>query len=78
MMNWNAEVDVLVIGGGGGGLVAAITAAQAGLDVAVELIHNHEYGIPVPDYVDENVSSKVVRIIQGYTGVVNRMVWRKY
>ena len=54
------------------------TALLQAVDVAVELIHNHEYGIPVPDYVDENVSSKVVRIIQGYTGVVNRMVWRKY
>ena len=37
-----------------------------------------DYGIPVPDYRDENVSSKVVKIIQSYTGVVNRMVWRKY
>ena len=35
-------------------------------------------GIPVPDYVDENVSDKVVKIIQSYTGVVNKMVWRKY
>ena len=47
------------------------------VDVAVELIKNHEPGIPVPDYVDENVSTKVVRIIQSYTGVVNKMVWRK-
>ena len=36
-----------------------------------------EFGIPVPDYVDENVSTKVVKIIQSYTGVVNKMVWRK-
>ncbi len=35
-------------------------------------------GIPVPDYVDENVSTKVARIIQSYVGVVNKMVWRKY
>ena len=35
------------------------------------------YGIPVPDYIEENVSSKVVKIIQSYTGVVNKMVWRK-
>ena len=48
------------------------------VDVAVELIKNHEPGIPVPDYVDENVSTKVVRIIQSYVGVVNKMVWRKY
>ena len=47
------------------------------VDVAVELIQNHEPGIPVPDYVDENVSTKVVRIIQSYVGVVNKMVWRK-
>ena len=47
------------------------------VDVAVELIINHEPGIPVPDYVDENVSTKVVRIIQSYVGVVNKMVWRK-
>lgn len=37
-----------------------------------------DLGIPVPDYVDENVSDKVVKIIQSYTGVVNKMVWRKY
>ena len=47
------------------------------VDVAVELIRNGEPGIPVPDYVDENVSTKVVRIIQSYVGVVNKMVWRK-
>lgn len=39
--------------------------------------HNGEDGLPVPDYVDENVSAKVVKIIQSYTGVVNKMVWRK-
>ena len=47
------------------------------VDVAVELIRNGHPGIPVPDYVDENVSTKVVRIIQSYTGVVDKMVWRK-
>ncbi len=47
------------------------------VDVAVELIKNNEPGIPVPDYTDENVSTKVVRIIQSYVGVVNKMVWRK-
>ena len=47
------------------------------VDVAVELIKNGNPGIPVPDYVDENVSTKVVRIIQSYVGVVNKMVWRK-
>ena len=48
------------------------------VDVAVELISDGNHGIPVPDYVDENVSTKVVRIIQSYVGVVNKMVWRKY
>ena len=47
------------------------------VDIAVELIKDGHHGIPVPDYVDENVSTKVVRIIQSYTGVVNKMVWRK-
>ena len=48
------------------------------VDIAVELIKDNCPGIPVPDYVDENVSTKVVRIIQSYVGVVNKMVWRKY
>ena len=48
------------------------------VDVAVELIRDGHPGIPVPDYVDENVSTKVVRIIQSYVGVVNKMVWRKF
>ena len=48
------------------------------VDTAVEMNKNGDYGIPVPDYVEENVSTKVVKIIQGYTGVVNKMVWRKY
>lgn len=47
------------------------------VDIAVELIKDGHHGIPVPDYVDENVSTKVVRIIQSYVGVVNKMVWRK-
>lgn len=44
---------------------------------AVELNENGQHGIPVPDYLDENVSTKVVKIIQSYTGIVDRMVWRK-
>ena len=44
---------------------------------AVEMNDNGDYGIPVPDYIEENVSTKVVKIIQSYTGVVNKMVWRK-
>lgn len=47
------------------------------VDVAVEMNKNRDLGIPVPDYMDENVSDKVVKIIQSYTGVVNKMVWRK-
>lgn len=46
-------------------------------DLAVKMNKNGDYGIPVPDYVEENVSTKVVKIIQSYTGVVNKMVWRK-
>lgn len=45
---------------------------------AVEMNDNADYGIPVPNYVEENVSTKVVKIIQSYTGVVNKMVWRKF
>ena len=48
------------------------------LDTAVSMTENGDDGIPVPDYVEENVSTKVVKIIQSYTGVVNKMVWRKY
>ena len=48
------------------------------VDVAVEMNKNGDLGTPVPDYTDENVSDKVVKIIQSYTGVVNKMVWRKY
>lgn len=47
------------------------------VDTAVEMNRNGDYGIPVPDYTDLNVSTKVVKIIQSYTGVVNKMVWRK-
>ena len=55
---------------------------QGGLEQAVEtavaMTENGDHGIPVPVYVEENVSTKVVKIIQSYTGVVNKMVWRKY
>ena len=47
------------------------------VDTAVDMNNNGDYGIPVPVYVEENVSTKVVKIIQSYTGVVNKMVWRK-
>ena len=48
------------------------------VETAVEMNQNGDFGIPVPDYVEENVSTKVVKIIQSYTGVVNKMVWRKF
>ncbi|MBO5944131.1 MAG: UDP-N-acetylglucosamine 2-epimerase (non-hydrolyzing) [Clostridia bacterium] len=48
------------------------------VDTAVEMNKNDDLGIPVPDYVDEIVSNKVVKLIQSYTGVVDKMVWRKF
>lgn len=61
-------------------IIAGITTKQMlqAVDTAVEMNKNGDYGIPVPDYIEENVSSKVVKIIQSYTGIVNKMVWRKY
>ena len=47
------------------------------VDLAVEMINNSDNGVPVPDYLDENVSNKVVKAIQSYVGIVNKMVWRK-
>jgi len=55
----------------GDSLLQAVTTA-------VDMNENGDYGIPVPDYIEENVSTKVVKIIQSYTGAVDRMVWRKY
>ncbi|MDD2268132.1 MAG: UDP-N-acetyl glucosamine 2-epimerase, partial [Eubacteriales bacterium] len=61
-------------------ILAGITIEQVlqAVDIAVEMNRNGDYGIPVPDYTEENVSTKVVKIIQSYTGIVDRMVWRKY
>ncbi len=60
-------------------ILAGITKKQVlqAVDVAVEMNLNGDLGVPVPDYTDENVSAKVVKIIQSYTGIVNKMVWRK-
>lgn len=60
-------------------ILAGITTEQVlqAVDVAVEMNKNGDLGIPVPNYTDENVSVKVVKLIQSYTGVVNKMVWRK-
>lgn len=61
-------------------VLAGITTEQVlqAVDTAVSMHQNGDYGIPVPDYIEENVSTKVVKIIQSYTGVVNKMVWRKF
>ena len=48
------------------------------VDTAVEMVKRGDNGIPVPNYTDENVSTKVVKLIQSYTGIINKMVWRKY
>ena len=48
------------------------------VECAVDMNNNGDHGLPVPDYVDENVSTKVVKIIQSYVGIVNKMVWRKF
>lgn len=63
----------------GGFVLAGIDCASllAAVDVAVEMVENGDNGIPVPDYVEENVSTKVVKIIQSYTSIVDKMVWRK-
>lgn len=53
------------------------TSLLQAVDTAVELCKDGHYGIPVPDYTDENVSTKVVKIIQSYVGIINKMVWRK-
>ena len=60
-------------------ILAGITTEQVlqAVDVAIEMNKNGDLGIPVPNYTDENVSAKVVKLIQSYTGVVNKMVWRK-
>ncbi|RHM07605.1 UDP-N-acetylglucosamine 2-epimerase (non-hydrolyzing) [Amedibacillus dolichus] len=54
------------------------TSLLQAVDTAVQMNLDGDYGIPVPDYIEENVSSKVVKLIQSYTGVVNKMVWRKF
>lgn len=54
------------------------TSLLQAVDTAVTLNKDGHHGIPVPDYTDENVSTKVVKIIQSYTGIIDKMVWRKY
>ncbi|MGI6249157.1 MAG: non-hydrolyzing UDP-N-acetylglucosamine 2-epimerase [Acutalibacteraceae bacterium] len=61
-------------------IIGGITTEQVlqSVDLAVAMVANGDFGIAPPDYVDENVSTKVVKIIQSYVGIVNKMVWRKY
>ena len=60
-------------------IIAGIEGEQvlSAVETAVAMNENKDFGVPVPDYMDENVSSKVVKFIQSYTGIVNKMVWRK-
>lgn len=60
-------------------VIGSITAEQVlqAVDMAVTMQKNGDFGVDVPDYSDENVSTKVVKIIQSYTGIVNKMIWRK-
>lgn len=61
-------------------IIAGITTEQVlqAVETAVELNNNGDFALDVPNYIDENVSTKVVKLIQSYTGIVNKMVWRKY
>lgn len=61
-------------------IIAGITTDQVlqAVDTAVEMNKNKDFGIPVPDYADENVSTKVIKIIQSYVGIIDKMVWKKY
>ncbi len=54
------------------------TSLLQAVEIAVETVKNNDNGVPVPDYIDENVSGKVIKIIQSYTNIVNRIVWRKF
>lgn len=60
-------------------IIGSITAEQVlqAVDMAVSMHRNGDFGVDVPDYLNENVSTKVVKLIQSYTGIVNKMVWRK-
>ena len=60
-------------------VIAGIATEQLlqAVDLSVEMVKNGDNGVPVPDYVDENVSDRVVKLVQSYTGIVDRMVWRK-
>ncbi|MPN36868.1 hypothetical protein SDC9_184380 [bioreactor metagenome] len=61
-------------------IIAGINANQVlrAVETAVAMKRNGDLGTPVPDYMEENISTKVVKIIQSYTGIIDRFVWRKY
>lgn len=61
-------------------VIGSITTEQVlqAVEIAVEMQKNMDFGTDVPNYIDENISTKVVKIIQSYTGIIDRMVWRKY
>lgn len=61
-------------------IIGSITTEQVlqAVDLAVSMYHNNDLGVTTPDYTDENVSVKVVKIIQSYVGIVNKMIWRKF
>ena len=61
-------------------VLAGITTEQVlqAVETAVKMHENGDFGVPTPDYTDRNVSTKVVKLIQSYTGIVDRMVWRKH
>lgn len=88
MVGWKHELGKIVLGSSGIGekhwetphfILAGITTNELfqAIDMVIDMKHKGVLGKPCPDCVDETVSMKVVRIIQGYVNVVNKMVWRK-
>ena len=61
-------------------IIGSITTEQVlqAVELAVRMQENGDFGIEVPNYMDENVSTKVIKIIQSYVGIVDKMVWRKF
>ena len=61
-------------------VLGSITTEQVlqAVEVTVKMQESGDFGVDVPNYIDENISTKVIKIIQSYTGIIDRMVWRKY